>query len=75
MLNMIKSFIKEEDGLGTVEIVIIIAVLVGIALIFRQAIVNFVVKIINQVFGNNNINEQINSQGIVDQYKSNPSNP
>lgn len=72
---MIKSFIKEEDGLGTVEIVIIIAVLVGIALIFRQAIVNFVVKIINQVFGNNNINEQINSQGIVDQYKSNPSNP
>ena len=38
MLNLIKSFIKEEDGLGTVEIVIIIAVLIGIAFIFKRQI-------------------------------------
>ena len=35
---MIKQFLKEEDGLGTVEIVIIVAVLVAVALIFRRAI-------------------------------------
>jgi len=63
-------FIKEEDGLGTVEIVIIIAVLVGIALIFRHSIVKFVTKIIDQVFGNDNINNQIDSQTIIDEYKS-----
>lgn len=48
MMNLIKSFWKEEDGLGTVEIVLIIAVLVGLALIFKSAIVDFV----NNVLGN-----------------------
>lgn len=71
MLKTFARLIKEEDGLGTVEIVIIIAVLVGIALIFRHAIIKFVTKIIDQVFGNNSINQQFDSQGIVDEYKSN----
>lgn len=70
MSNLFMRFIKEEDGLGTVEIVIIIAVLVGIALIFRHSIVKFVTKIIDQVFGNDNINNQIDSQTIIDEYKS-----
>jgi len=39
VLKLIKNFIKEEDGLGTIEIVIIIAVLIAIALIFRKAII------------------------------------
>ncbi|HHW48866.1 MAG TPA: hypothetical protein GXX14_09650 [Clostridiaceae bacterium] len=55
MLKTIKNFIKEEDGLGTVEIVIIIAVLVGIALIFRDAIINFVKRIMSGIFGDDNI--------------------
>ena len=33
LLSLMKNFIKEEDGMGTVEIVIIVAVLVAIALI------------------------------------------
>ncbi len=70
MSNVFTRFIKEEDGLGTVEIVIIIAVLVGIALIFRHSIVKFVTKIIDQVFGNDNINNQIDSESIVDKYIS-----
>ena len=50
MLALFKNFIKEEDGLGTVEIVVIIAVLVGLALIFRKAIFSFVNQILNKLF-------------------------
>ena len=42
MIKLFKNFLQDEDGLGTVEIVVIIAVLVGIALIFRTAIFGFV---------------------------------
>ena len=50
MISLIKSILEEEDGIGTVEIVVIIAVLVGIALIFRDAIIKFAVKIMQNVF-------------------------
>lgn len=49
MREMVKSFIKEEDGLGTVEIVLIIAVLVGIALLFKKQIVAFVARIMGGI--------------------------
>lgn len=49
MLSVIKSLIKEEDGLGTVEIVLIIAILVGIALLFKKQIIAFVAKIMGNV--------------------------
>jgi len=52
MMNIIKSFLKEEDGMGTVEIILIIAVLVGIALIFRAQIMKFVDDIIVKIFPN-----------------------
>ena len=48
MLGLIKNFIREEDGMGTVEVVIIVAVLVAIALIFRKAIYNFVKEIVGK---------------------------
>ncbi|HHV29394.1 Flp1 family type IVb pilin [Acetivibrio mesophilus] len=51
MLKLIRNFIKEEDGMGTVEVVIIVAVLVAIALIFRRAIFNFVKNIMSKIFG------------------------
>jgi len=51
MMSALKSFIKEEDGLGTVEIVIIIAVLVGLAIIFRKAIFSFLNQILSSIFG------------------------
>lgn len=46
MLEILKNFIKDEDGISTVEIVVIIAILVGIALLFKNSIVSFVKKII-----------------------------
>ncbi len=62
--KLIKDFLKEEDGLGTVEIVVIIAVLVGIALIFRDAIINFVTDIMKNVFADDSITRDINSGNI-----------
>lgn len=48
---MLKEFWMEEDGMGTVEIILIIAALVCVALIFRQAIVDFVTDTVKSVFG------------------------
>lgn len=42
-------------GMGTVEVVIIVAVLVGVALIFREAIFGFVNDIIGSIFNDSDI--------------------
>ena len=44
-------FLQKDDGLGTVEMVLILAVLVGIALIFRQYIFGFVGDIMENIMG------------------------
>lgn len=50
MIKLFKEFLVEEDGLGTVELVIIIAILVGVALIFKKAIFSFVNQILDRIF-------------------------
>lgn len=35
-MNTLKSFIYEEDGMGTIEIAIIIAALVALAIVFKK---------------------------------------
>jgi Flp pilus assembly pilin Flp len=52
---------KDESGLGTVEMVLILAVLVGIALIFREYIFGFVADILANIMG-----------GDVDAIRNNP---
>ncbi len=47
MFKMIKRFLKEEDGINTVEIVVVIAILVGLALLLKGQILG----IINKIFG------------------------
>lgn len=47
---MIKNFFEDEDGMGTVELVLIIAALVTIAIIFRNAIIGFVKGNLGKVF-------------------------
>jgi Flp pilus assembly pilin Flp len=51
-MKILKTFLKEEDGLGTVEIVLLIAVLVGLALLFKNQIVGFVSNILGNINGN-----------------------
>lgn len=47
IFKKIKGFISNEDGLGTLEILLIVAVLVGIALLFRENITAWVSEILN----------------------------
>lgn len=50
MLSLVKGFLKEEEGMGTVEIVLIIAVLVAIALLFKDKITDFVNNALGNIF-------------------------
>ena len=50
MKDLLKRFWYEEDGMGTVEIIIIIGVLVAVALIFKDGIINFVKGLMQQFF-------------------------
>lgn len=45
---------KNEEGMGTVEIVIITAILVGLALLFREQIITFLNNILAKTFENGN---------------------
>lgn len=59
-----KKRLKSRKGMGTVEIVVIIAVLIGIALIFRDAIIDFVTDVLKSVFGDQSILHDINANTI-----------
>lgn len=45
-LKTMRDFLKEEEGMGTVEIILIIVVLVGLVIIFKEQIT----KIVNSIF-------------------------
>lgn len=64
MNKALNDFITEEDGLGTVEIVLIIAVLVGLALLFKKHIVAFVAKIMGGVVDNSISTKEIEDTAI-----------
>lgn len=46
VLKSWKQFVKEEEGMGTVEVILIIVVLVGLVIIFKDQIT----KIVNDLF-------------------------
>ena len=46
---------RSTKGMGTVEIVIIIAILVALALIFRTALMGYAEKIMTHVFNDANV--------------------
>lgn len=49
-MELLKKFYEEEDGMGVVEIVMIIAALMCIALLFRDQIGKFAKGIMETVF-------------------------
>lgn len=54
MVKFFKDFWNEEDAMGTIEIVIIIAVLVAIAIIFKDQIVGFAKDLMSNIFNDEN---------------------
>lgn len=55
MLYLYRCYLKNNKGIGVVEVILILLVLVGLVLIFR----NQIVAIANNIFSN--ITKQINS--------------
>lgn len=48
-LKNFKQLLAEEDGMGTVEIILIIVVLVGLVLIFKEQITDIVESIFSKI--------------------------
>ena len=48
-LKDIRDFIREENGMGTVEIILIIVVLVGLVIIFKDRITDLVNNIFDKI--------------------------
>ena len=53
-MMVLKRFLKEEDGLSTVEIILILVVLIGLVLIFKEEMI----KIVESIF--KTITKQVN---------------
>lgn len=53
-LKTLKDLIVEEDGMGTVEIILIIVVLVGLVLIFKDRITQIVNSIFSKITSQTN---------------------
>lgn len=53
MISFIKSqvmeFMKEEDGVGVIEIVLILVVLIGLVIIFKDSINELLEDILKQI--------------------------
>jgi Flp pilus assembly pilin Flp len=41
-MNHIKEFLKEEDGIGVVEVILILVVLIGLVLIFKSQLTSII---------------------------------
>lgn len=44
-----KQLLKEEDGMGTVEVILIIVVLIGLVIIFKEQITGVVNSIFDKI--------------------------
>lgn len=49
---MLRRFLKEEDGMGTVEMVLIIVVLIALVAMFKDGIKNVVDTILKKIKAN-----------------------
>ncbi len=48
-MNHMQSFFMEEDGVGVVEIILILVVLIGLVVIFKKQITNVVKSILSKI--------------------------
>lgn len=57
MKNMVKAFWEDENGVGVVEMILILVVLIGLVLIFKRQLTN----IVNGIF--DTINSKVGNVG------------
>lgn len=53
-LNNFKDFLTEERGMGTVEIILIIVVLIGLVLIFKKQLKTLVEDVFDKITSDSN---------------------
>ena len=50
-ISYVKEFCEEEDGLGIVELVLIIIILIGLVVIFKGEVEKLIAKLFNKAGG------------------------
>ena len=53
-LKGFKDFLREEEGLGTVEIILIIVVLIGLVIIFKNQLRSLVESVFEKITADSN---------------------
>lgn len=53
-MKLLDRFMQEEDALGTVELILIIVVLVGLVAIFKKQLVSLVNSILSKITSQSN---------------------
>lgn len=53
-LKGFKDFLKEEEGMGTVEIILIIVVLIGLVIIFKNQLRSLVESVFEKITSDSN---------------------
>lgn len=48
-MGLLKELISEEDGIGVVEIILILVILIGLVIIFKDKIEKVVTKALNTI--------------------------
>ncbi len=49
MLKTWKEFLKEEEGMGTVELILIIVVLISLVIIFKEQLIQLVQSVFEKI--------------------------
>ncbi|MCC8067567.1 MAG: holin, BlyA family protein [Clostridiales bacterium] len=53
-MDSIKTFLREEEGVGTVEIILILVVLISLVLIFKEQLTSIVNTIFSKITSQSN---------------------
>ena len=61
-MTLLQRFMQEEDALGTVELILIIVVLVGLVAIFKKQLVSLVKNILAKITKQSNSIEKVTCQ-------------
>lgn len=49
MMQAVRNFLKDEDGMGVVEIILIIVVLISLVVLFKTQLTSVVKTILNKI--------------------------
>lgn len=55
MKRLIKAFLTEEDGIGVVEMILILVVLIGLVIIFKSQLTSLVNQIFDKITSQSNL--------------------